>query len=61
MSDLRALPGWGYRARLMYQHAFPPPSYIAGMYMVSSRAWLPALYTHRIVRGAWRWFRTGSR
>lgn len=61
LSDLRALPGWGCRARLMYEHAFPPPSYIAGMYMVSNRAWLPALYTHRIVRGAWRWFRAGSR
>lgn len=61
LSDLRALPGWARRARLVCEHAFPPPRYITGMYMVSNRAWLPALYTHRIVRGAWRWLRRGSR
>ena len=60
-SDLRALPGWSHRVRLVYEHAFPPPSYMAGVYTVSSRVWLPALYTHRIVRGAWRWLRRSSR
>ncbi|HJR60738.1 MAG TPA: nucleotidyltransferase family protein [Vicinamibacterales bacterium] len=61
LSDLRALPGWSRRIRLMCEHAFPPPSYMAGMYTVSNRALLPALYTHRIVRGAWRWLRRSSR
>ncbi|CAN5671223.1 hypothetical protein BH24ACI5_BH24ACI5_23100 [soil metagenome] len=61
LSDLRALSGWSRRVRLVREHAFPPPAYIAGMYSVSNRALLPALYTHRIVRGAWRWLRRGSR
>lgn len=60
-SDLRALPGWSHRFRLVYEHAFPSPSYMAGRYTVSNRAWLPALYLHRIVRGAWGWFRRGPR
>ena len=61
LADLRALPGWTSRARLVYEHAFPPPAYISGAYMTSNRIWLPALYTHRIVRGTWRWFRGPSR
>ena len=61
MADLRALPGWTSRARLVYEHAFPPPAYISGAYMTSNRIWLPALYTHRILRGTWRWFRGPSR
>lgn len=61
VSDLRALPAWSQRLRLVYEHAFPPPSYMTGTYMVSNRVWLPALYTHRIVRGAWRWLRRDSR
>jgi hypothetical protein len=60
LCDLRALPGWSRRARLVYEHAFPPPSYITGVYMVN-RVWLPALYTHRIVRGVWRWIRNRYR
>ena len=60
LGDLRALPGWSRRARLVYEHAFPPPGYITGAYMVN-RVWLPALYTHRIVRGVWRWIRNRSR
>jgi hypothetical protein len=57
LSDLETLPDWTSRARLLYEHAFPSPTYMTGKYRVSSRAWLPALYTHRIVRGAWRWLR----
>jgi len=60
LSDLRAV-GWTGRARLVYEHAFPPATYISGMYMVSNRIWLPALYTHRIVRGVWRWVRGAVR
>ncbi|MEO6212393.1 MAG: nucleotidyltransferase family protein [Vicinamibacterales bacterium] len=61
MSDLRALPEWSRRLRLLYEHAFPSPSYMRGMYMNANRAFLPALYTHRIVRGAWRLLRGGPR
>jgi hypothetical protein len=61
ISDIRALPDWTRRARLVYEHAFPPPRYMTGAYMVSNRIWLPALYTHRIVRGAWRWVRGAAR
>ena len=61
LSDLRALPDWPTRLRLLYEHAFPSPAYMSGMYMVSNRALLPALYAHRICRGAWKWFRRAPR
>jgi hypothetical protein len=61
LSDLRALPDWATRVRLLYEHAFPSPAYMSGMYTVSNRALLPALYAHRICRGAWKWFRRGPR
>jgi hypothetical protein len=57
-ADLRALPDWRSRARLVREHLFPPAEY-----MLSShgggwrRAMLPALYLWRIARGARRWFR----
>ena len=51
--DLRAL-GWPDRARLLYEHAFPPAAFMTASYGVSNRTWLPVLYAHRIVRGVWR-------
>ena len=57
LSDLKALPDWSERLRLVYEHAFPSADYMTDKYFVSSKAWLPALYTHRIVRGAWSWLR----
>lgn len=56
-SDLRTLPSWGARARLLYEHAFPPAEYMLRSYRTSRRSWLPALYLHRLVTGGWRWLR----
>jgi len=55
-SDLQAL-GWRGRAALLREHLFPEPSYILRSYGRTERVLLPALYLHRIVRGAAAWFR----
>jgi hypothetical protein len=60
LSDFKAV-GWSQRVRLVREHAFPPAHYMSATYMVSSRAWLPALCTHRLVRGAWRLLRGATR
>lgn len=57
IADLKALPGWRRRLQLLQEHAFPRPAYMLATYRVLSRALLPALYAHRLVGGAWRWFR----
>lgn len=54
VNELRALPGWRARARLLKEHAFPPADYVLRKYDVSSPAWLPALYLHRGLRGVWK-------
>jgi len=55
-SDLHAL-GWRGKAALLREHLFPEPSYILRSYGRTGRMLLPALYLHRIVRGAAAWFR----
>lgn len=60
LSDFRAV-GWTERVRLLREHAFPSAQYMSAAYMVRNRAWLPALYTHRLVRGAWRLLRGAAR
>jgi Uncharacterised nucleotidyltransferase len=60
LSDLKAV-SWPDRVRLIREHAFPSASYMSAAYTVSNRAWLPALYTHRLVRGAWRLLRGAGR
>ena len=60
LSDLKAV-GWPERVRLIREHAFPSATYMSAAYTVSNRAWLPALYTHRLVRGAWRLLRGAAR
>jgi hypothetical protein len=57
VSDLRTLPTWSTRARLLCEHAFPPADYMLRSYRTSRRTWLPALYIHRMVTGGWRWLR----
>jgi Uncharacterised nucleotidyltransferase len=57
VSDLRALPGWRDRMRLVREHLFPPAAYVRQAYGVSSGGLLPLLYAHRILRGVGRWFR----
>jgi hypothetical protein len=56
--DLRTLRSWRSRGRLLWEHAFPPASFIRSRYHVSNRTWLPALYAHRLITGAYRWIRT---
>jgi hypothetical protein len=55
VSDLRALPSWIDRGRLLREHLCPSSAYMRQVYAPSSRAPLPALYIWRAVRGAWRW------
>ena len=55
-SDLRTL-GWRARLRLLREHLLPPPAYLLASYGTTHAALLPVLYAHRIVRGAFRWFR----
>jgi len=55
-SDLSAL-GWSARARLLREHLLPSPSFMLASYGRPHAATLPALYLHRIVRGAFEWFR----
>ncbi|MDX1513449.1 MAG: nucleotidyltransferase family protein [Gammaproteobacteria bacterium] len=54
IGEIRALPDWRTRAALVKEHAFPPADFVMRKYHVSSRAWLPALYLHRGLRGAWK-------
>ena len=56
-ADLRALPGWRSRLRLLREHLFPPAEYMFATSGRSARALLPALYVRRIARGALAWFR----
>ncbi len=56
-ADLRALPDWRSRARLVREHLFPPPAYMYATSGRSNPALLPALYLRRIARGTLAWFR----
>lgn len=56
-ADLKALPGWRARARLVREHLFPPADYMFETYGIASRMLLPGLYAWRIASGARRWFR----
>lgn len=51
VEDLAAVDGWS-RLRLLWQHAFPAPSYVMNLYATSNRALLPVLYARRLLRGA---------
>jgi hypothetical protein len=57
VSDLSTLPTWGARLRLVREHAFPPASFVLQRYGMRNRLWLPALYAHRLVTGAFKWAR----
>jgi hypothetical protein len=48
--DLRAIPRWSDRVRLLAGHAFPPPAYMRHTFAPASRAPLPWLYARRFVR-----------
>jgi hypothetical protein len=53
--DLRELPTWRARARLMREHLLPPAVYMRRVYAPQSRAPLGLLYLLRAWRGARRW------
>jgi hypothetical protein len=55
--DLRALPTWSARCRLVREHLFPPPAFIEARYGATSRASLAGGYLRRILSGAPKWFR----
>ncbi len=58
MSDLRALPGYRARSRLLREHLFPSPVYVRALQPRLGSGPLPWLYARRIVRGVSRWFQT---
>jgi hypothetical protein len=55
LADLRALPDWGDRWRLVREHAFPSRRYMRDVYAPASSAPLAVLYAWRVVRGARKW------
>ena len=61
IDDLRALPAWRDRARLVREHVLPPREFMFAQYRTRRLVLLPALYGHRLVRGGtqwvWRWWR----
>jgi hypothetical protein len=52
--DLRAVPRWSDRVRLLAGHAFPPAAYMRSTYAPDSRAPLGWLYARRFVRAVTR-------
>jgi hypothetical protein len=54
-SDLRALPSWTDRLRLVRQHLFPSAPYMRTVYAPESTAPLVMLYAQRGLRGARKW------
>lgn len=59
-SDLRALPRWRDRTRLLREHLLPPRSYMRAVYPRCPALLLPLAYVHRVARGAAKWFRARS-
>lgn len=53
--DLRALPTWASRWRLVREHLFPPAAYMRQVYAPASVAPLPLLYARRVWLGARKW------
>ena len=58
-SDLHALPASG-KLRLLFEHLFPPATYIRERYQVASRAAIAVAYARRIAVGLPRWFTRGN-
>jgi Uncharacterised nucleotidyltransferase len=57
LDDLRTLSRWRDRWRLMREHAFPPATYMRGVYAPSSAAPLSLLYARRLLRGGRKWLK----
>jgi hypothetical protein len=60
-SDLRALPAWRPRLRLLAQHLFPPVEYMERRYGVRGRLRVAPFYAWRIARGVPRWLSVTSK
>lgn len=58
VSDLKMLPTWSGRLRLLREHVLPPAAFIRQRYQTQTRMMLPALYLHRLITGASRWVRS---
>jgi Uncharacterised nucleotidyltransferase len=56
-ADLRSIPDWRHRLRLLGEHLFPPADYMLKGAPAPGRPRLAFLYLWRIVRGARGWFR----
>lgn len=57
IDDLRALPSWSDRLRLLGEHLFPGEAYMRQVYAPGSRQPLPVLYLRRALRGMAPWLR----
>jgi hypothetical protein len=57
ISDLRGLPGWRSKLKLIQQHLFPPAAYMRRAYAVPHRSLLALAYLHRIMSGVRNWLR----
>jgi hypothetical protein len=53
--NLKQLSTWN-KIQLLKENLFPPANYMLQRYRVSKRVLLPALYLHRSMSGAWKWF-----
>jgi len=53
--DLRALPGWRDRYRLMREHLLPPASFMRAKYGTLPAVVLPVVYAHRVAVGSVKW------
>lgn len=54
-SDLRALPGWRARVRIVGHHLFPAPAYMRARFGVRGPVLLPVAYARRAIVGLGRW------
>ncbi|MGE3518521.1 MAG: nucleotidyltransferase family protein [Vicinamibacterales bacterium] len=54
LDDLRALPDWRARARLVRQVVLPPREYMLRRYDSHRLAFVPFFHVHRLVLGTWR-------
>jgi Uncharacterised nucleotidyltransferase len=61
LQDLRALPDWRARGRLIREHLLAPASYMRDRYGIRSNTLLPGLYVWRALRGAPKWLKRDQR
>ena len=57
LDDLKAVPTWSGRLRLLGEHLFPGEAYMREVYAPWSRQPLPVLYVVRVLKGMVSWFR----